>query len=240
LKSKIEALENRGFVAATGEAEFLNSSYADLVWMLKSNIPTNRTIAARLLAGNTHLSTIDRLIEALAVEHKLYSKIEICNSLVSFGLDAVVPLINVLGKIGSNQYAVIPEAEFKKINYPLPRDIASRTLVRIGTLALPDLIKILSTKELNLLTEVIDTIGYICFYADQAEVFGLLKRCYDSNLENDLIRWKILRAMSAFPESESFLSSQLEICNDRLKLEIKRSLYLVRKRGNKTRLFGKP
>jgi len=232
MKSTKEQLKNRGFVDAGFENKYQDTNFELRIALLKSKLPTDRTIAARLLANNGDRSTIVSLIEALINEKKLYSKIEICNSLVSFGIEAVSPLIGILGTIGNNQHNEVPKTHFKKDNYPLPRDIASRTLIRIGTIALPDLLNVLHSNNVISLSEAIDTIGFICFYEPQNNVFELLKKCFDNNIDNDLIKWKLFRAMSAFPESESFLKEQLQLSNDELKLEIERSLSLINKRNS--------
>jgi len=82
---------------------------------------------------------------------------------------------------------------------------------------------------LSNLSELIDTIGFICFYESQENIFDTLKNCFYRNEQNDLIKWKIVRAMSAFPESDSFLREQLQLSNESLKLEIERSLSLIKK-----------
>ena len=229
MKSKMEQLESRGFVAKGIEINHLDKSFEQRIELLLSNQPINRTLGARLLAGNSNLNSIDCLIAALINEKKLYTKIEICNSLVSFGKNAVLPLINLLGKIGNNQHKEIPKTNFKKNNFPLPRDIASRTLIRIGTAAIPDLLKILDSRNISQLSETIDTIGFICFYNYQTNVFDLLKKCFSSNENNDLIKWKLIRAMSAFPESKTFLKQQQQLNNEHLNLEIERSIMLMEK-----------
>jgi hypothetical protein len=199
---------------------------------LKSKIPSERTLGARLLVYRDNLFPIDYLIAALKVETKLYTKIELCNSLVSFGKDVIISLIESLGKIGNNQYKEVPEAEFKKQNYPLPRDIASRTIIRIGVKAIPALIKVLDSEDIPRLSEALDALGFICFYEQQSDVYDLLKECFSRNIDNDLIKWKIFRAMSAFAESELFLNEQQQLLsNERMKAEIERSLSLIRKRG---------
>jgi len=231
MKRKIEQIENRGFIAPEIENKYLDTTFEQRIVLLKSKLPTDRTLGARLLTKNSDLSTIDYLIEALIKEKKLYSKIEICNSLVSFGINAVIPLIGLLGQIGNNQHREVPKIDFKKDNYPLPRDIASRTLIRIGAKAIPDLLKVLDSNNLIKLSEAIDTIGFICFYEPQINVFGFLIKCFDSHVDNNLIKWKIFRAMSAFPESESFLRRQLQLINEPLQLEIERSLSLIKKRA---------
>lgn len=184
-----------------------------------------------MLGLSADLSVINYLIDALKVEKKLYTKMEICTQLESFGIDAVKPLISMLGKVGNNQYRHIPEEKFRKKNYPLPHDIAARTLGRVGAIALPDLIKVLDTTDECGMSEAIDTIGYICFYNSQTDVFPHLEACFYRNSNNDLIKWKIFRAMSAFPESESFLKEHLLAQNNTLiRNEIERSLAAIRKR----------
>ena len=225
MKSSIEELENRGFIAVGIEQKYPDASFEQRTELLKSNLPCERALGARLLGNYPDLKAIDCLINALKKEKKLYSKIEICNSLVSFGKDAVVPLIHLLGKIGNNQHVDIPETSFKKNSYPLPRDIAARTLIRIGATALPDLVAGLGSNDLSMLSELTDTIGFICFYEPQPYLLEPLKDCFYRNEQHDVIKWKIIRAMSAFPESRSFLEGQQEQeDNARLKSEIERSL----------------
>jgi hypothetical protein len=230
MKSKIEQIESRGFVAAGIENKYPDTTFEHRINLLKSKSPTDRAIGARLLAKNPDLSATGYLIDALINEKKLYSKIEICNSLVSFGTDAVMPLIGLLGKIGNNQHKEVPKTDFKKHNYPLPRDIAGRALIRIGPKAIPYLLKVLDTNNMVMLSEAIDAIGFICYYEPQINVYRLLKKCFDSNQDNNLIKWKIYRAMSAFPESVSFLTEQLQLSKGPLKSEIERSLSLLKKR----------
>jgi len=229
----MEQLESRGYVAGGVEKKYAGSTFRQRIDLLQSKQPTDRTIGARLLTNNSDLSSIHYLINALTVETKLYPKIEICNSLVSFSTDAVVPLIGVLGRIGNNQHKKVPETDFKKYNYPLPRDIAARTLIRIGPKAIPDLLKVLDSNDLIKLSEAFDTIGYICFYKHQSDVFELLHKCFNRVGKNDLIKWKIIRAMSAFPESESFLTEQIKMQNENLRSETERSLSLIRKHKEK-------
>jgi len=225
MKSNIEELENRGYIADGIEQKYPNASFEQRTELLKSNLPCERTLGARLLGTYPDIKAIDYLTNALIKEKKLYSKIEICNSLVSFGKDAVIPLIHLLGKIGTNQHRVLPERSFKKNSYPLPRDIAARILIRIGVTALPDLVAGLSNNDLSMLSELIDTIGFICFYEPQPNLLEPLKNCFYRNEQHDLIKWKIFRAMSAFSESRLFLKGQQEQeDNTRLKSEIERSL----------------
>jgi hypothetical protein len=228
MNSTIKQLELRGYIDEAIEKKFLDMSTGNLIALLKSDLPVIRSIGARLLSHNPEISVINYLIEALVREKKLYSKIEICNSLVSFGKYSVKPLIMLLGKIGNNQYREIPKTPFKKISYPLPRDTAARTLIRIGEPALSELLKCLKRNDLGMLSEAIDAIGYICFYKNIQNVYITLKECFNAVYINDLIRWNLFRAMSSFPESKSFLIQQGSmIRNEDLKTEIERSLKLI-------------
>lgn len=231
MNSTFKQLELRGYVEDDVEKNYSYLSTEQRISLLKSNLPFERTLGARLLSGCTEILVIENLVEALKRENKLYPKIEICNSLVTFGKDSVKPLISLLGKIGDNQYREIPEKTFRKKNYPLPRDIAARTLIRIGHPALPDLLKCLMSDDLSMLSEAIDAIGFICFYKWNSKSYSSLIECFNQRHINDLIRWKIFRSMSAFPESENFLNEQkLLTDNIFLKSEIERSLRLIKKR----------
>ncbi|NDV47493.1 hypothetical protein D0T49_10590 [Paludibacter sp. 221] len=226
MKSDKEALKSRGFVEKQAENEYSVLSFDEKTELLKSSLPTDRTIGARLLRSEE--KAIPLLIEALKKEKKLYTKIEICDTLASYGTVAVQPLIDELGKIGNNQHKTVPQERFNKKSYPLLRDISARTLVNIGSDALPALLHTLGSKNMAQLSEAIDTIGYICFYNRTAGVFGRLMQCFDENRENDLIRWKIMRAMSALPESKDFLQTRLQTeKNAGIVLEIQRSLSLI-------------
>lgn len=230
MKSSFLQLASRGFIADGVELNYQHLSFSERVNLLQSKIPSDRTLGARLLGLSADLSAINNLIDALKVEKKIYTKIEICTQLESFGIDAVKPLISLLGKVGNNQYRHIPEEKFKKNNYPLPHDIAARTLGRIGTIALPALLKVLDSSDESAMSEVIDAIGFICFYNNQPDVFSHLEASFYRNSTNELIKWKIFRAMSACAESEGFLNEHLMLQNNTLiHNEIERSLAAVRK-----------
>lgn len=233
MKSEKEELIRRGFLQPGAETEFWTLCRDDMVQLLKSQIATNRTLGARLLS-KTHEPVAEELIHALRVEKKLYPKLEICRALVSHASASVNLLIAELGNIGSNQHKIIPEKEFAKDNYPLPRDIASRTLAHIGKSALPELVKTMGSNNVKQLSEALDAVGFICFYNHQPLIFEQLKACFIQNGHNDLICWKIVRAMSGFSESISFLSEQKAACqNERIQKEIDRSLRLIENRKTK-------
>jgi len=232
MKSKQEQLVSRGYLAKGMESEYPDKSLDEKIELLQNEIPTDRTLGARLLVNSKSDKIIGCLINALTVEKKLYCKIEICNSLVSCGQPSIKPLITILGQVGTNQYKKVPEKEFKKDSYPLPRDIAARTLVRFGPTALNELENVLNSRDEKQLSESIDAVGFICFYDYNHDIYTKLADCYSKNDQNNLIRWKIIRAMSGVPESKPFLQEQKKrIYNVRLQREIKRSLLLIEKKS---------
>jgi len=229
MKSDVAQLESRGYVPNDIENSYATISYEQRVTSLKSKQATERTLAARLLIKQSDLQVINCLITALLAEKKLYPRLEICNSLVSYGREAVIPLITLLGTIGNNQHRIVPTSDFKKVSYPLPRDLAVRTLIRIGTVALPDLLTVLKSTDMVQLSEALDAIGFICFYDYQSAIAGELEDCFYRNSQSELVKWKIFRAMSAFPETIAFLNQQLKLNTGALKAEIERSLWLIKK-----------
>jgi len=233
MKSTEKQLENRGCFSSEIESEFAEKSFDELIKLLNSKSAVERTVSARLIAKTKNSKSIPFLCVALEREKKLYTKIEICNSLVSYGKEILPELGKRLGKIGNNQHKHIPGTEFRKISYPLPRDIAARTISRIGRKALPFLTENLETNNTLNISETIDAIGYICFYDGKEEnVISNLMDCYKNHYDNELIKWKIIRAMSAFKEGEKFLNIEYGLIkNDRLKQEIERSTEIIKQRN---------
>jgi hypothetical protein len=230
MKSSPSQLTQRGFIPDDYIFPETSLSPEAAIILLKSPTATERTFAARILAQSKG-NFAAPLIKALRKEKKLYTKIEICNALIAKSPDSIKPLIAELGKIGNNQHKTIPAKKFNKDSYPLPRDIAARTLCRIGTPALPELQYALNSENLSQLSEAIDAIGHICFHSHLPSFFKPLKSCLIRNSDNDLIKWKIMRAMNAFPESLDFLTEQLADCShSEVAREIERSQRIIRKK----------
>ena len=223
---------NRGFVAAGDESDYCAFKTGELLDLLKSPKAQERTIAARCLGKRNENHIVEKLLFALDNEKKLYPKIEICNSLARFGNDSVTGLVQRLGKIGKNQYKTVPIAPFVKNSFPLPRDIAARTLIRIGKVALPSLLEVLNREDISKISEAVDSVGFICFKNPLPEYLGHLLKCYRKHFNSDLIRWKIYRAMSAFQQSRPFLEGQLHNeMQSAIIQEIRRSLKIMDKYG---------
>lgn len=236
MKSSQIQLAGRGFVGPGGEAAFSHLGFDALLKLLESKRPTERTLAARLLAHQANAQGVGPLCHALVVEKKLYTKIEICNALAAFGPAAVESLMPLLGQIGNNQHKTIPQKIFEKKSFPLPRDIVARILIRMGPDAVPALANIMESGVGPQLSEAVDALGYLCFYDPTINGFPHLQVCYQRFQHQSLIVWKIVRAMGAFEEARDFLVNLYATSNHNgIKLEISRSLNLMdtrRRRSN--------
>ena len=234
MRSKKENLIKRGFVEVGVEKSFSSLVLMEKVRLLQSTVATERTIGARLLTHEQE-NVAEALVAALKVEKKLYPKLEIAKALIAHRRNSVKMLSATIGKIGNNQHQAIPVKEFGKNSYPLPRDIAARVLAKMGKIALPELIKVIKGSGEKMVSEAIDAIGFICFYSPQPQVLKELKSCFYTCFHHQLICWKIVMAMSGFPESISFLKEVYQTSQDRLvRREIIRSLRILETRKNKS------
>ena len=233
MKSTNEQLEKRGYLADEAGQSFEEVSLSELLVWLNDPLPIKRTVAARRLGRTLNPTSVTPLCIALEKEKALYCKLEICNTLILFGKDAIPHLIQRLGKVDNKQYKIPPKKNFGKKNYPLPHDIFARTLMKIGADALPDLCEVLLSGNTIKISEAIDAIGYICFYDTQEhhDVAELLKISYQKYTDNGLIKWKLIRAMSAFAEHLPFLEQQyLHLKQAELKQEAERSIRIIKSR----------
>ncbi len=233
MKSTDEQLQKRGYLTNEQEKSFEEISFKDLLIWLSSSLPIKRTAAARRLGRILNPESIEPLCLALEKEKTLYCKLEICNTLILFGKDAVPHLVQRLGKIDNKQYKIPPKKKFGKKNYPLPHDIFARTLMKIGADALPELCSILQSDDDVKISEAIDAIGYICFYDTQKheDIASLVQQRYQKYTDNILIKWKLIRAMSAFSELLLFLEQQyIQLHNKELRQEAERSIEIIKSR----------
>jgi HEAT repeat protein len=195
--------KNRGEVSENELDEFYNLSDNELIQLLKSTKPTERTCAAKILGERKPENAIIVFCQALKTEKSLYSKIAISEALGKIGLPALPELIKLLGKIGNNQHKFLPEKPFEKKNYPLLRDIAARTITKIGESALELLIKSIPDLQKESLSEAIDTIGFISYYSKNHHAFKTVKKLINQYKDDEVILWKLIRALQAFPNQES-------------------------------------
>ncbi|MFH1188583.1 MAG: HEAT repeat domain-containing protein [bacterium] len=232
MKTKVQtAKRKRGFTTETENNLFIKKSDLELIHLLKSNNPKERTSAATLLGRRKSKRAISALCEQLKDERALYSKIAISEALGEIGLPSINNLIKYLGKIGTNQHKTLPKNIFCKWSYPLPRDIIARTICKVGDSALADLNRVLSKGDRKQIYEAIDAIGFISFYSGNKILFESLIELLSKYKDDEIIEWKIIRALSAFPnkKSENFLLNLFKTSQKpALKWETIRSLGLIR------------
>ena len=206
--------------------------------LLKSKEHHKRTIAINLLSNKNQLDNdmINLFCNMLLHENKLYTKMELCNALSKASVKSAKIMVNYLGVIGGNQYKELPDKEFNKKSYPLPRDIIARTLAHMGVDVLPELIKTLKTRNIIAIREAIDSIGFICFYNSNAyskNILDGLRSCFNEYIEDDIIRWKVVRAFESFNSRISIEMLNHIKENDEkeiIRIEAKRSLDIINRR----------
>ncbi|NQT29723.1 MAG: HEAT repeat domain-containing protein [Candidatus Saganbacteria bacterium] len=174
-----------------------------LIKLLGDRSPQKRTSAAKLLGKKQSIQAVPSLCQQLAKEKALYARIAISEALGNIGESALTELIKLLGKIGGNQHRELPTNIFRKWNYPLPRDIVARTIIKIGLPALKPLQNILKSGNETQVLEAIDAIGYISFNFKDQSSFPALVEALDKYKTHPVITWKIVRALEAFPHEES-------------------------------------
>jgi hypothetical protein len=201
-----------------------------LLGRLRSPAPTIRTCAAIVLGNHKESKVVAALCRQLKIEKKLYCRIAISDSLANMGSLSVQPLLALLGKIGHNQERDVPQKGFNKTSYPLPRDIAARTLCRMGDSILPELFGFLENHRHPFeLEQAIDVIGHILytgkFYIDSKPLIRVAEQYSDF----PMIQFKITRCFSGFTDNQAkqFLYDRLKSSNIGFQLEAARSLVLA-------------
>ncbi|WFD11939.1 hypothetical protein [Tepidibacter hydrothermalis] len=231
IKSNLKQLRNRGYIEDKDLLIYKKCTKKELIQLLKSKVPVERTIAAKLLGNYKDEETMTSLIESLTIEKKLYTKIAITESISLFGEKVSQLLVKYLGKIGTNQHKVLPDKPFNKNNYPLPRDIVARTICKIGVPALNQLKKCLHNGEYGQIIEAIDAIGFISYYNSNDACFNDIIELFVEYKNDDLIMWKLLRSLQAFPNEKS-IEILREYSNSKVKQlqwESKRSLKQIQR-----------
>jgi len=201
-KSSATALDSRGIDDSRLIEEYHKLDFTILKEKLKSPSPAERTAAARVLSNHKTDECALILSQALIRETKLYSKISISESLGSLGIISLKYLLPLLGKIGTNQHKTIPEEKFRKKSFPLPRDIVSRTITKIGEDALAPLEEFIMSENDSAVSEALDAYGFIIFYGGNKRDSSFLLRIYGKT-QNLLIKWKIIRALESFADNET-------------------------------------
>lgn len=235
--SRISQLRGRGLLSNEDVAAFSDLSVTDLTQQLESEDAVERSTAIRILArrGEPAASVNPLLAEILKRETKLYTKIELCEALQIGGDETALMLIPLLGTIGRNQHQQPSPEAFKKSSYPLPRDIVARILARMDPAILPILTSFIHDGPRAQVVEVVDAVGFMCFYAPAtkqhrlAALRALINRLHSSPSDG-LMRWKIVRAFESFnhPDALSILRETIEDCAaPAIRQEAQRSLALA-------------
>lgn len=233
MKSNIEVLEKRGWVENRKNNKFIDLSVEKLLDIcVNSKVALERSLAVDKLGIITKEIAVV-LLECLAVEKALYTKIYICELLQTGNKEIASLMIPYLGKIGTNQYKELPKKTSEKISYPLPRDIIARTLSKMDDQILNILLQELMNSSIKeeQLSELIDAIGYLCFYScnfNRDLAYQSIIKIMKKYQENNLILWKFLTCLSSFFESVDVLMNYCEHLKiPILQLEAKRSLKLI-------------
>ena len=221
----------RGEVNEADIAHFTSCDEPELLFLLHSKIPVERSCAAVHLRKYQNPTVVDKLCHQLAIEKKLYTKIALCETLAGCAELSIEPLIRLLGQIGKNQETKIPETGFYKVSYPLPRDIAARTICRLGIVAiLPLEYFIKSSEDMNALAQAIDAYGHIVYSNKIKCSSSPLQELYERNPKNDFLKYKITRSLSGIHDewAKSFLLEIIQTGRKGLRLEALRSLLLLK------------
>ena len=232
-KMSIKAIKRRerGEVNEADIANFASLDEQELLFLLHSKIPVERSCAAIHLRKYQSPTVAAKVCHQLAIERKLYTRISLSETLAECAELSIEPLIGLLGQIGKNQETKIPETGFYKVSYPLPRDIAARTICRLGIVAILPLENFIkSSKDMKALTQAIDAYGHI-IYSNKIECSSsTLQGLYEKHPHNDFLKYKITRCLSGIQDewAKSFLFEIVQTGREGLRLEALRSLLLLR------------
>lgn len=222
-QSKIKQInrEKRGQITDEYLSQFNKLSDETLILMLKDENPQKRTAAAKILCRTPNSSNVANLCAAMKDEKALYSRIAMSESLGEMGEIAVPNLIELLGVIGNNQEKELPSKYFKKKSFPLQRDLAARTIVKVGRPALPYLIHtITGNPDVFKKEQAVDTVGGITYKThDHSAADVIIQTIIENtgNQGNEVLLWKCVRALSGFQKNRKAFDVLMEM----LKHEIK-------------------
>lgn len=245
MKSSRDALRRRGKCEQADLDDLQYKSYEELLGMVDSSDPIKRTSAIHLLGASYRLKQelILKILSRLSIEKCLYTRIEICSILERGNADTARQMIAYLGKIGNNQHRKLPLAVSQKNAYPLPRDIIARTLGRMTSEVLPLFLDVLETDDEEKIVEIIDAIGFMVFYNKElgsSENLTYIIKVMDRFSDNQILIWKSLTCLSAFPMERSIRRLEEVRSNKEGSLfakEASRSLKIIHKNSNrKTRM----
>lgn len=232
MRTREEARRARGY-ATPFDVDLLGAHDEDaLLATLASADAVERTAAVRLLAlsGNDHSET---LLQMLAKEKSLYTRLEICAALEAGDAACADRMIAYLACIGTNQHQSVPKNVSRKRTYPLPRDLIARALGHMSPDILPQLLDVLHYSSPRQVSEVLDAIGFMVYHHPPLATHANYMRVIAAMCafaSYPVIFWKCLRCLSAFPldACRECLTAYLAAENDpRLLAEAARSLAMI-------------
>ena len=230
MKSDKSDLGKRGYATVEDVESLTGLTQENLIIKLNSSDAVIRTAAASKLLSIDEISTYE-LLRQLAIEKCLYTKIAICESLERGNYQTAVRMTEYLSKIGNNQHKVLPNKVSAKKSFPLPRDIVARSLGKMDVSVFPALIAVLYEQDRAKISEVLDAIGFMAFYHPVLATIENVKSVLsliDNISDNQVILWKIILCLSAFPSSESeAVLRKYALRTDTLGMEARRSLNLL-------------
>lgn len=230
MDNRQKARSNRGQIAEGYEVEWQDLSSSELISLLEDPSAAVRSAAARLLGYRRESLAIAGLCDHLKKETALYSRLEICTALNRIGEPALPALISLLGQIGQNQHNSLPEKGFRKRSYPLPRDLAARVIIRMGSPALPMLEEVVREGDPRRVREAVDAIGHISYIEKTMRSEAVLIAAYQSAQGDPVLQWKLIRAFQSFPSEKTrliLISTILQDSRPPLRWEAVRSLGLM-------------
>lgn len=136
MKSTRSQLKNRGMASPEEIAACASLPWDQLVEELRSPDPCRRTAAARCMDPNSKSAAV-LLLEQLAQEKCLYTRLAICETLEKGTEETAEKMLPWLGRIGKNQYKALPDKVSAKKSFPLPRDLIARSLARMDMAVFP-------------------------------------------------------------------------------------------------------
>lgn len=246
-KNKEEVIEidsayrKRGMITEHDILEYENEEYEGLVKLLTNKEAWLRTVAVRVLNRKINIhnneTLVSLLLDHLMNEKALYTRLEICNVLEQGDCEVARQMTRYLGRIGHNQHKELPSEVSKKKSYPLPRDLIARTLGNMSPSILPELLDVLTKKDEEKISECVDAIGFLVFYQKELatlEHAEYIYQCMVNYKDNQIIYWKCIECLSAFPYKKTIDLLESIIKNTAsaslLHKEAERSLALIERR----------
>ena len=203
--------KKRGQISTEDLRIYNEFSTEHLIKMLDESNPQKRTIAATILGNKSDNKSIISLCTSLKKENALYSRIAMSEALGKMGEASVPPLIKLLGQIGNNQEVELPKKYFNKKSFPLARDMAARTIIKIGKPATPYLIEVMGENDDFIMQQAIDALGGIAAKTDDRSALSVMIDGLEIYSEDKISLWKIIRALSGFKHCEEALTPLINI-----------------------------